>query len=323
MGSMAGQSPGGQQPNNAIAHGPENPNLLTADQQEQQFQFPEGYQEKILATIQAYRDDWAPNRLLRIPDWMRNVLMFRGSQLLGWDAGQNTYFDALAWYRQSGRQEDDGDDTYLDRYSNNITQMLGEAFVGTMSRAVPPTLVRPENAEILADVTTAKAAQEAISIIERMNDIHSMVLDQNHNLYLYGVYFKYTRATMDSAWGYDDEDVFGQITVSKPDRYHCYGCGKDTPVEAFGPNEAKSCPFCNKPPCVTPPPDCNGWVRSPSSLQRTRSRLPCRGKGKSRGRWSSGVSMVRLRSTLIRWPRNCATHRCLPSIRKLMLVPYA
>lgn len=239
---MSGQP--GQQ-NVDIAFGPDNPNPITADQQKQQFGLPEGYAEKIRLTIQSYRDGWGPDRLLRIPNWMRNVLMFRGSQLLGWDPGSNTYFDALSWYRTEGRKEGDGDDTYMEKYANNITQMLESGFVGTMSRGVPPTLVRPENAEILADVTTAKAAQEAISIIERMNRIRSLVRVQNNLLYLYGVYFKYTRAVQDGNWaGWDHEDNFGEITVQKPDRLHCFNCGKDTPAEAFQANEDKACPFC-------------------------------------------------------------------------------
>src|ERR1035441_8822756 len=101
----------------------------------------------------------------------------------------------------------DGDASYLlDRFKNNITKMLGTAFVGTMSRSVPPTVIKPENAEIEADVTTAKAAGEAISIIERMNDIKGLVRDQNTKLYLFGCYGKHTRTVIDGAWaGYDEQ----------------------------------------------------------------------------------------------------------------------
>ena len=230
-----------------ITPGPDNPQTKTAEQQEQQFQFPEGYKEKMVETITSYRTGWAPDRLLRIPDWMRNILMFRGRQALAWDPGSNTYFDLVAWYRGSGKQQE-GESEYLEQYGNNITQMLEAGFVGTMSRGVPPTLVRPENAEILADVTTAKAAQEAISIIERMNNIRDMVQVENNILYLGGVYFKYCRAVLDGDWaGWDYEDVFGQIPVTKPDRYHCFNCGTDTPAQSLPPGQAKACPACHAP----------------------------------------------------------------------------
>jgi hypothetical protein len=213
-----------------VDYTPDNPQLVDSQQEIQSLGISEEDQNRLVETITAYRTQWAQDRLLRIPIWMKNILMYRGKQVLGWDPAQQTYFDALAWYRQSGNQQD-GDDTYLEKYINNITQMLGTAFVGTMSRGVPPTVVRPENAEILADVTTAKAAQEAISIIERMNKIRQMVRIENTFLYLQGVYFKYTRTVIDGNWaGYDEEEEFGEIAIEKPDRLHCSQCGKDTPL---------------------------------------------------------------------------------------------
>lgn len=225
-------------------HTPDHPQLQNMDELDQALGIPVKWRDKIVETITSYRTGWAPDRLLRIPLWMRNLLMFRGSQLLAWDPGNSTYFDAYAWYRQN-QKEGDAEDTYLEKYGNNITQMLETGFVGTMSRGVPPTVVRPENAEILADVTTAKAAGEAIAIIERLNKIRQMVRIENNLLYLYGCYFKYTRGVLDGDWaGWDYEDQYGSVTVSKPDRYHCFRCGKDTPAEAFTGDEAKTCPFC-------------------------------------------------------------------------------
>ena len=226
-----------------IAHGPDHPQQETIEQQEQAQDIDPKYKDLMIKTITAYRNQWGPDRLLRIPQWMRNVLMFRGNQLIEYDPGSNTYVDVMAWNRQNGKA--DAEDTYLEKYGNNITQMLEAGFVGTMSRGVPPTLVRPVNAEILADVTTAKAAQEAISIIERMNRIRQMVRIENNLLYLYGVYFKYTRAVMDGNWaGWDHEDVFGEISVTKPDRFHCFKCGQDTPANAMPEDKTCSTPGC-------------------------------------------------------------------------------
>lgn len=229
-----------------IAYGPDNPQTETIEQQQQKLQIPDKYKQLMVETITAYRSQWAPERLQRVPLWMKNVLMYRGQQWLGWDPGQNTYFDALAWWRKEGKT--DGADTYLEKYINNITQMLGDSFIGTMSRGIPPTIVQPENAEILADVTTAKAAQEAISIIERINRIHQLVRIENSLLYLYGVYFKYTRGVLDGEWaGWDEQDVFGMVPVTKPDRLHCFGCGTETPAAQFPAGRARSCPQCGMP----------------------------------------------------------------------------
>src|SRR5271166_1301955 len=83
-----------------IAHTSDNPQMQTADQQEDKFNFPTGYKEKIVETITSYRTGWAPDRLLRMPQWMRNILMFRGRQALAWDQGSNSYIDLVAYYRQ-------------------------------------------------------------------------------------------------------------------------------------------------------------------------------------------------------------------------------
>lgn len=229
-----------------IAHSPGNPQTATPDQQDQQLQFPEGYKEKMVETITTYRTGWAPDRLLRVPGWMRNVLMFRGSQLIEFDPNSNTYVDVIAYNRQNGKAQ--AEDTYLEKYSNNITQMLEGGFSSVIAGEVPSVIVKPENAEILADVTTAKASQEAISIIERMNGSDRMLLSESNMLYLWGVYFKHTRAVLDGDWaGWDYEDVFGAITVTKPDRYHCFNCGTDTLAQQFPPNQAKECPACGAP----------------------------------------------------------------------------
>lgn len=223
-----------------VSYGPDNPQTQPIETQQQVLQISDEYKKLMVDTITQYRTQWAPERLMRIPMWMKNALMYRGQQVLGWDPGEGTYFDALAWWKKEGKQ--DGADTYLEKYINNITQMLGDSFIGTMSRGIPPTIIQPENAEILADVTTAKAAQEAISIIERMNQLHKMVRVENSLLYLYGVYFKYTRAVLDGEWaGWDNKDNFGTIQSVKPDRWHCFACGTDMPADQGKPSQCVNC----------------------------------------------------------------------------------
>ena len=185
-----------------VAFGPDNPQYETIEQQQQNLDIDDHFKDMMVDTITAYRSQWAPDRLMRIANWTKNVLMYRGQQVIAWDPGANTYFDALQWWRREGSPKVDGASDNLEKYINNITQMLGDSFIGTMSRGIPPTIIQPENAEVLADVTTAKAAQQAISIIERMNGISKLVRKENSNLYLYGCYFKHTRGVLDGDWGW-------------------------------------------------------------------------------------------------------------------------
>src|SRR5579884_890485 len=115
-----------------LSPSPDNPQQMTPEQSLEQLGISEDDKKKLVAIITSYRTQWAPDRLLRMPDWMRNDLMYRGRQILGWDQQSGCWYDALAEYMQAGSPE--GDASYLlDRFKNNITKMLGTAFVGTMS----------------------------------------------------------------------------------------------------------------------------------------------------------------------------------------------
>jgi hypothetical protein len=217
----------------------DNPQAVTSEQQAADQGFSDDEKAQIVGLIQTYRKQWAQDRMLRFPSWLKNIQMYKGIQVLGWDPGSNTYFDALGWYRQQGNN-DGADDTYLEKYINNITQMFGTGFVAALSRGVPPTLVRPENAEDLKDTTTAKASQEAIGIIERLNRIRSLVRREDLLLYLYGVYFKHTRFVIDGNWaGYHEVPTMVEQEVQIPDRFHCSACGANSPTTAVDLDDPK------------------------------------------------------------------------------------
>lgn len=227
--------------------GGDNPQKDRPREQRQDFGISKDDELLLVETVTIYRGQWAPDRLARIPIWMKNVLFYRGSQVLAWDLNSGTWFDAVAWWKQSGNEEQ-GNDIYDERFICNLTQMFGVGFKGMMARGIPLTVVLPENAEILADVTTAKAAQEAIGIIERMNKIRQMVREEFETLYLMGTYFKYTRGVLDSKLGYDEEEIYGDVPVTRPDRYHCFNCGTDTPwAPTLQKGQARICPKCGAP----------------------------------------------------------------------------
>lgn len=229
------------------AYSTDNPSTVTGDQQIASQGITEDDKQKFIDIITAYRTQWAPDRLMRFANWQKNGMYYRGQQIIEWDYQSNTYIDVIAWFRQEGKAAA-GQEIGAEKYINNITQMLGTGFVGTMSRGIPPTVIRPENAQILADVTTAKAAQDAITIIERMNHIREMVREQNTLLYLYGVYFKYTRFVLDgNAYGWDEDPMYGEIQVQKPDRLRCKACGTETPMASVGGQQDPPCPECQNP----------------------------------------------------------------------------
>jgi hypothetical protein len=224
------------------AYSIDNPQTTPPDEKQAMEGFNEDDKEKLVQTVTAYRTQWAPDRILRFANWQLNGMFYRGQQIVAWDPQSQNYFDCVAWFRQEGKAAA-GQEIGSENYINNITQMLGTGFVATMSRGIPPTVIRPENAQILADVTTAKASQDAISIIERMNHIREMVREQNTLLFLYGVYFKYTRFVLDgNRNGWHEDPDYGEIQVQKPDRLRCHNCGTETPLDGM---KRPDCPSCD------------------------------------------------------------------------------
>lgn len=187
-------------------------------------------QQTIIKTLQAYRGGWMQDRQERIRVWMRSVMMEKGIQCLGWDSSSNTWYDALADFRNSNLQQD-GETVELEKWMNNITLMFKQVFVGNLTRAVPKSIVRPENAEKPTDVQTAKSAQDVITILDRKNKVRKMLRAIYENLFTFGCYFRYTRPVLDGVEnGYEVENYFEDMEVQTPSRMKCMGCGLETPM---------------------------------------------------------------------------------------------
>lgn len=235
-----------------VQHTVENPSTATEQEQANKYGFTPAELQKILTEIVApYRRDWSAFRAVRLPRWLKNTEFDKGNQILAWDPGSKTYFDALAWYRQQGNNGegvDEYDDERLDWSINNITQMLRTAFQAALCRSIPPVRIQPEDARNLSDVTTSQAASKAMAIVERFNHQRRMQLKMTQYLYLYGVYFRRTRFVIDGSWaGYRQEPIFGEKEVQlTKDHFHCFNCGTDTEAMAVDP-ATPQCPACSAP----------------------------------------------------------------------------
>jgi hypothetical protein len=240
-------------PNQAAAKvsqtSPENPMLGTPEDQWMQLNLSQEDIDQTVAIVSMYRNQWGTDRLLRQRTWMKSNLFYRGVQVLDWHDGSNSWIDSLNWYRGSDKTRD-GETTGLDRFLHPLTLMLGQTFIGNMAREVPLTVVKPQDARVLADLTTAEAGSDAIGIIERRNKIRQMIRDEFEILYLYGTYFKYTRGALDSQFaGFDMAPVLGEIPIDQPAKMRCFNCGKATPVDQLEPPAEGQLPHC--PNCGT------------------------------------------------------------------------
>lgn len=239
-----------QNASEATATGMGNPQTKKADEQWMQLDLSQSDIEQTVKIVSSYRDQWCTDRLIRQRIWIKNVLFYRGIQVIDWHDGSQTWVDSLAWYTGSDKVRD-GESTELEKFIHPITLMLGQTFVGNMAAEVPLTVVKPHDARILADMTTAAAAQDAVGIIERRNGIRQMVRSEFEMLYLYGTYFKWTRGVLDGIDnGWDEELVLGGISIEQPDVMRCMQCGTDTPAGQMQIPEDGSLPSC--PSCAAP-----------------------------------------------------------------------
>lgn len=234
----------GQVPSTNVEYGPQNPLHGDQEQLERMCGLTREEGQRIVAEIvQPFRTQWATDRIMKMPNWLKNTEYDKGKQILGWDPISRTYFDAVAWYRQNNQESDY---SYLEKYVNNITQTCRRNFAAAVARAVPPVVVRPENAENLSDMATAKAAQQAISIIEEANAVKGLLGLESQYLFLYGVYFKWTRFVIDGTWvGYKDVPQYGEVNAQlSKDHFHCTSCGQDSSETEMAQSGGMNCVHC-------------------------------------------------------------------------------
>ena len=218
-----------------MEHTPSDPMQGTADEPQNSAQLNEEDQQRLIALVRRYKDQWSQDRVVLMQRCLQNLEFFKGNQFISFGPGESEFFNAVDWMNQ-GDHAQDADDKDLYQYCNNFYQMLATGFVAALAPQVPKSKWMPEDAEQLSDVTTAKAAQILIDIIEQQNREQSLLKQQLLYLYTTGAVFRHTRYVVDGERaGTTREPVFNETeTQLAPDRYHCFHCGATSPVSGDG-----------------------------------------------------------------------------------------
>ena len=244
-GGMGGDPQGGQQAGgttqNVAETSPQNPSQFSSDEYFSTGNVKPEEQKLLVDTISDYRNSWAQDRLERIRQWMENIFYWKGIQVIRWDTATNCWYDALAWARS--QNQDSGEDTDLERWINPLVLMFCNVFTSTMGRVIPKTIKKPQNADAsLQDTVTAKAADKVIRIIENKNEMRKMIRSIYEMLFLFGCYFRYTRAVIDGEmFGYDEQANFEDMEIESGPHYTCPNCGTETPATS---PDGMTCPAC-------------------------------------------------------------------------------
>jgi hypothetical protein len=229
-----------------MEHTPSDPMQGKADEPQNSAQLSEEDQQRLIALVRSYKDQWSQDRVVLMQRCLQNLEFFKGNQFISFGPGEAEFFNAVDWMNQ-GDHAQDADDKDLYQYCNNFYQMLATGFVAALAPQVPKSKWMPEDAEQLTDVTTAKAAQTLISIIEQQNSEQSLLKQQLLYLYTTGAVFRHTRYVVDGERaGTTREPVFNETeTQLAPDRYHCFHCGTTSPAEAM-PLDGHRCAHCQR-----------------------------------------------------------------------------
>ena len=228
-----------------MEHTPSDPMQGTADEPQNSAQLNEEDQQRLIALVRRYKDQWSQDRVVLMQRCLKNLEFFKGNQFISFGPGESEFFNAVDWMNQ-GDHAQDADDKDLYQYCNNFYQMLATGFVAALAPQVPKSKWMPEDAEQLPDVTTAKAAQILIDIIEQQNREQSLLKQQLLYLYTTGAVFRHTRYVVDGERaGTTREPVFNETeTQLAPDRYHCFHCGATSPAQEM---DGQRCPNCFRP----------------------------------------------------------------------------
>ena len=197
-----------------MEHTPSDPMQGTADEPQNSAQLSEEDQQRLIALVRSYKDQWSQDRMVLMQRCLENLEFFKGNQFISFGPGESDFFSAVDWMHQ-GDHAQDADDKDLYQYCNNFYQMLATGFVAALAPQVPKSKWMPEDAEQLSDVTTAKAAQTLIDIIERQNREQSLLKQQLLYLYTTGAVFRHTRYVVDAERaGTTREPVFDETETS-------------------------------------------------------------------------------------------------------------
>jgi len=228
-----------------MEHTPSDPMQGTADEPQNSAQLNEEDQQRLIALVRSYKDQWSQDRVVLMQRCLQNLEFFKGNQFISFGPGESEFFNAVDWMNQ-GDHAQDADDKDLYQYCNNFYQMLATGFVAALAPQVPKSKWMPEDAEQLSDVTTAKAAQLLIDIIEQQNREQSLLKQQLLYLYTTGAVFRHTRYVVDGERaGTTREPVFNETeTQLTPDRYHCFHCGATSPAQEM---DGQRCLHCSRP----------------------------------------------------------------------------
>ena len=161
------------------------------------------------------------------------------------------------------------------QFVTNFYQGFGLSFIAIMSQDVPTTRFYPQSTQSEQDITTAKAADHAVELIEQNNRVQDLLTGIGYLLWTDGKIGGYVRYVADGQrFGFHDQNEMEETILKMgEDEYVCAQCGAATPATDFMAGSV--CPECGaelgdenlRPADLVPVPRITGTRRVPNGQE--------------------------------------------------------
>src|SRR2546427_2929238 len=121
------------------------------------------------------------------------------------------------------------------QFVTNFYQGFGLSFIAIMSQDVPTTRFYPQSTQSDQEITTAKAADHAVELIEQNNRVQDLLTGIGYLLWTDGKIGGYVRYVADGQrFGFHDQNEMEETILKMgEDVYVCAQCGAETPATDF------------------------------------------------------------------------------------------
>jgi hypothetical protein len=179
--------------------------------------------------VRQYRQEGIVARRSEIRRIRQARLFWQGLQYAWWNPND------MNWHLPyENRSTDDRQLEEMPRYQfvTNFYQGFGLSFIAVLSQDVPSVRFYPQSAQSLEDIGAARAASDVAELIERNNEVETLLSTIGYFLWTDGKLGAYVRYVADGQrFGFHEEQLLAALEIPLgEDKYVCPKCSKEQAV---------------------------------------------------------------------------------------------
>ncbi len=184
--------------------------------------------------VRQYRQEGIVARRNEIRRIRQARLFWQGMQYAWWNPND------MNWHLPyENRSNNDRELEEMPRYQfvTNFYQGFGLSFIAVLSQDVPSVRFYPQSAQSLEDIAAARAASDVADLVERNNEVETLLSTIGYFLWTDGKLGAYVRYVADGQrFGFHEEQLLAALEIPLgEDKYVCPKCAKETVAPGFSP----------------------------------------------------------------------------------------